>query len=123
MRFPVLVLGSFLGLAALAAAASAAVDDRPGAVVSILTMAYRPARTEVRAGDTVAWRDDSVRRHTVTASAGSWASERLGPHASFSHRFDGNGAVDYYCQVHPGMRAQVEVRRLLLTAPRDAAAP
>ena len=119
MRFPVLVLGSLAGLAALAPVASAA--DAP--MVSILTMAYGSARTEVLTGDTVSWRNDSIRPHTVSASDGSWTSERLLMHASFSHRFDTDGTVDYYCQIHPGMRAQVDARRLLLAAPRDAAVP
>jgi plastocyanin len=120
MRFPVLVLGPFVALAGLAAPVASA-EDAPA--VSILTMAYGSARTEVLTGDTVSWRNDSIRPHTVSASDGSWTSERLGMHASFSRRFDTDGTVDYYCQIHPGMRAQVEVRSLLLSAPRDAAAP
>ena len=119
MRFPVLVLGSLVGLAALAPVASA--EDAP--MVSILTMSYGSARTEVLTGDTVSWRNDSIRPHTVSASDGSWSSQRLLPHASFSHRFDADGTVDYYCQIHPGMRARVEARSLLLAAPHDAASP
>src|SRR5687768_9057971 len=118
MRPPALVLGSAIGLAVLAPAASA--EDAP--VVSILTMSYGSARTEVLTGDTVSWRNHSVQPHTVSASDGSWTSERLGMHASFSRRFQTAETVAYYCQIHPGMRAQVEVRSLLLTAPRDAAA-
>lgn len=119
MRFPALVLGSLVGLAVLAPAASA--EDAP--VISILAMSYGPARTEVLTGDTVSWRNHSVQPHTVSASDGSWTSERLPAHASYSRRFDTAGTVDYLCKIHPGMRAQVEVRSLLLTAPRDAAAP
>ena len=118
MRIPTLVLGSAIGLAVLAPAASA--EDAP--VVSILTMSYGSAQTEVLTGDTVSWRNDSVQPHTVSASDGSWTSERLVAHSSFSRRFETAGTVDYYCQIHPGMRAQVDVRSLLLTAPRDAAA-
>jgi plastocyanin len=122
MRYHVLAVGAALvALAVTSPAASAAVHDGP--VVSILTQAYGAERTEVLSGDTVSWRNDSVRPHTVTATDGTWASERLGPQASFSREFDGEGTVDYFCQVHPGMRAQVDVRRLMLIAPRDAAAP
>ncbi len=118
MRFPVLVVASLAGLAVLPSPASA-----DGPVVSILTQAYGSAHTEVLAGDTVSWRNDSVLPHTVSAADGSWASARLAPRASFSRTFDAEATVDYFCQVHPGMRAQVDVRRLLLTSPRDAAAP
>src|SRR5688572_33187550 len=119
MRIHALVLGSVMGLAVLAPAASA--EDAP--VVSILAMSYGSARTEVLTGDTVSWRNHSVQPHTVSASDGSWTSERLLAHASFSRRFESAGTVDYLCKIHPGMRAQVEVRSLLLSAPRDAAAP
>jgi plastocyanin len=122
VRLPALVIACSAALGAASPAAAAA-DDRPAPVVSILTTAYGSARTEVLSGDTVSWRNDSVQPHTVSASDGSWASDRLGPRATFSHRFEGDGTVDYFCQIHPGMRAQVDVRRLLLTAPRDAAAP
>src|SRR4029079_255382 len=33
------------------------------------------------------------------------------------------GVSAYYCQVHPFMRAEVDVHRLLIDAPHDAAAP
>jgi len=121
MRFPVLVLGPLIGLAALAGPVAAAPHDAP--TVSILATSYGSARTEILTGDTVSWRNDSGQPHTVTALDGSWTSERLGPQASFSHRFDAAGTFEYYCQVHPGMRAQVDVRTLMLDAPRDAAAP
>jgi hypothetical protein len=77
----------------------------------------------VLTGDTVTWRNDSVRPHTVSAADGSFASARLIASGSFSHRFDAAGVVGYYCQVHPFMRAEVDVHRLLLDAPHDAAAP
>jgi plastocyanin len=122
MRFSVLVVAATsLATAALASPAAAAPHDAP--VISILTMSFGSARTEVLTGDTVSWRNDSIRAHTVTASDGSWTSESLEPHASFSRSFDVDGTVEYYCRIHPGMRAQVEARSLLLAAPEDAAAP
>jgi plastocyanin len=121
MRFPALVLGAVVGLAVFAGPAAAVPHDGP--MVPILTMSYGSAQTEVLAGDTVTWRNDSIQPHTVSALDGSWTSARLGHHASFSRRFDAAGTVAYFCQLHVGMRAQVEVRSLLLTAPRDAAAP
>jgi plastocyanin len=124
MRLPVLVLVLVAGLAALGGpVASAAVEDRPGPAVSILTASYGSPRIDVLAGDTVTWRNVSVRPHTVAATDLSWSSQRLTPTATFSHRFDAPGAVSYYCQVHPSMRAEVDVHRLLLTPPREVAAP
>ena len=104
MRFSVLVVAaSSLATAVLASPAAAAPHDAP--VVSILTMSYGSARTEVLTGDTVSWRNDSIRAHTVSASDGSWTSESLAPQASFSRSFDVDGTVEYYCRIHPGETA------------------
>jgi plastocyanin len=121
MRLPVLLLASVCGLAALAPAASAAAPKGPE--VSILAAAFGSAKVDVLAGDTVTWHNDSVRAHTVSAVDGSFDSARLGVASSFSHQFTTAGVVGYYCQLHPFMRAEVDVHRLLLDAPHDAAAP
>jgi plastocyanin len=121
MRFPVLLLAVVSGLAAFGAPLAAA--DTAGPSVPIYAAAYGAPTVDVLAGDTVTWRNDSVRPHTVSAADGSFASDRLTASGSFSHRFDATGVVAYYCQVHPFMRAEVDVHRLLLDAPHDAAAP
>jgi plastocyanin len=121
MRFPVLLVALVCGLTALGA--PVAVADTGGPSVPIYAAAYGASKVDVLAGDTVTWRNDSVRPHTVSAADGSFASARLTARGSFSHRFDAAGVVAYYCQIHPFMRAEVDVHRLLLEAPRDAAAP
>jgi plastocyanin len=123
MRLPVLVVVFLAGLAALGGPRATASEGGSGAAVSILAATYGSPRIDVRAGDTVTWRNASVRPYTVAATDGSWSSQRLTPSAAFSHRFDALGVVAYYCQVHPSMRAEVDVHQLLLTPPRDAAAP
>jgi plastocyanin len=108
-----------------ASAASADMKMPPGggANVSILAAAYGSAKVDVLEGDTVTWRNDSVRAHTVSATDGSWASQRIVTSGEFSHRFVAAGVSAYYCQVHPFMRAEVDVHKLLLDAPHDAAVP
>jgi plastocyanin len=121
VRSHVLAAGAAIGLAALMApAASAAVHDP--SVVPIFGAAYGAPQIDVLAGATVTWRNESVRAHTVVAVDGGWASASVAPHASFSRRFEAPGAVPYYCSIHPGMRGEVDVHTLLLTAPRDPAA-
>jgi plastocyanin len=119
-----LALLTLLLFSALAAGASASMDAG-GAMseVPILAAGYGAPRVDILAGDTVTWRNDSVRIHSVAATDGTWASAHLVSTDSFSHRFDAPGAVDYYCQLHPFMRGEVDVHRVLLTAPREAAAP
>jgi plastocyanin len=121
MRFPVLLLAFVSGLAAFGAPLASA--DTKGPSVSILATAFGASKVDVLAGDTVTWRNDSVRAHTVSASDGSFASTRLAATGTFAHRFAAAGVVGYYCQIHPFMRAEVDVHRLLLDAPGDATAP
>jgi plastocyanin len=120
MRYALLaaLLASLFG--ASTASAKMPVD---GATVSILAAAYGSTNVDVLEGDTVTWHNDSVRAHTVSATDGSWASERIGTSGVFSHRFEAAGVSAYYCQVHPFMRAEVDVHRLLIDAPHDAAVP
>jgi plastocyanin len=119
MRFPVLLVVFASGLAAFGAPLASAETHGPS--VSILAAAYGTVKIDVLTGDTVTWHNDSVRAHTVSADDGSFASDRLAAAGMFSHRFDAPGVVGYYCQLHPFMRAEVDVHRLLLDTPRNAA--
>jgi len=117
-------------LAIGAATASAQIEhgghgmhDAPAAGVSMSASAYAPADIDVLVGDTVRWRNDSVRDHTVNADDGTWSSARLGIRDTYSHRFDDAGSVPYYCRLHVFMRGVVNVRRILLDAPREPGAP
>jgi plastocyanin len=94
-----------------------------GEAVSILFGTYSPPRIDVLAGDTVHWSNDSVRVHTVNADDGAWASARVPGSATFSHRFDTPGTATYYCSLHSFMRGEVDVHRVLLTAPSEPGAP
>jgi|1186.fasta_scaffold47216_2 plastocyanin len=124
MRFPLPLLVSVTALAALGApVASAAPDAGQSAAVPILVSSFASPRIDVLAGDTVTWHNDSIRAHTVTAGDGSWTSTPLAGSGTFTHQFADQGAVTYYCRLHPFMRGEVDVHRLLLTPPRDAAAP
>jgi plastocyanin len=94
-----------------------------GEGISIGFAAYSPKRIDVLAGDTVHWSNDSVRVHTVNADDGAWASARLSGSGTFSRRFDTPGTTTYYCSLHSFMRGEVDVHRLLLTAPSEPGAP
>jgi plastocyanin len=121
MRLALLIALFALLPAAPAAAAGMKADAGPN--VAILAASYGSARIDVLAGDTVTWHNDSVRAHTVSATDGSWASERLAASGVFTHQFTAAGVATYYCQVHPFMRAEVDVHNLLLDSPKEAAAP
>src|SRR4051794_30199435 len=115
-----LLILPMLALAGVAAAPAHA--DAPGSAVPILYDAFGAPRVDVLAGDTVTWRNASLRPHAVVAVDQSWSSERLAPSGAYSRQFDTPGPVSYYCQLHPSMRGEVDVHRLLLDAPKDSAA-
>ena len=74
---------------------------------------FFPSHLDVLVGDTVTWRNDSVRQHTVTASDESWDSGRLGARAVFRRRFDQAGQVGYFCRLHV-IPASLDVHSVLL---------
>jgi plastocyanin len=98
-------------------------DAGPATSVSMSTSAYAPTGLDVLVGDTVRWSNDSVRAHTVSAEDGTWSSARIIANDTYGRRFDDAGSVPYYCKLHPFMRGVVNVRRILLDAPREPGAP
>jgi plastocyanin len=61
-------------------------------------------------GTTVTWtNDDPTMPHTVTAADGSFDSGIMQPGDSWSHTFDKPGDLEYFCTLHPWMRAKVSV--------------
>ncbi len=77
----------------------------------------------VLAGDTVTWHNASLRAHDVAAEDRSWASPRLLMDAMFEFRFGTPGTYAYLCRLHPTMRGDIAVHRLLLDAAKEPAAP
>jgi plastocyanin len=129
---PALIAVAALGAAALVSAAPVAGDQTPsapGAVttpVSIGYANYSPAKIDVLAGDTVAWHNDSVRRHTVTHDGGAFDSGTIPTGSDFAHRVEQVGAFRYYCRIHAGIRGEVDAWELLLerpARPAEAAMP
>ena len=115
-------------LIALAASGAVAVAQMShgeaggGHSVSIGFGDFVPSHLDVLAGDTVTWRNDSVRQHTVTANDESWDSGRLGARAVFRRRFDEPGRVDYYCRLHV-IAGSLDVHRVLLDDSHEPSDP
>jgi plastocyanin len=109
--------------AAVVLAAPVAGDEMPSpaapesTAVSIGYGDYHPAKIDVLAGDTVAWHNDSVRRHTVTQDGGGFDSGTIPTGTDFAHRFEQAGAFPYYCRLHAGIRGEVDAWELLLERP------
>jgi plastocyanin len=126
MRRAAVAVGLAVALGAGAAPAWPQHGAEPGPATkipaSIGFAAVAPQHLDVLAGDTVQWTNDSVRTHTVTADDGAFDSGRIIPSATFSRMFTALGDVPYHCVIHPFIRGDVRVNRLLLAAPAQPAA-
>lgn len=108
---------------------AAPVSGGADTVVVALTnsLEFVPASIEIRAGQTVVWKNTSDLIHTSTDDsvreaiegdavlphgARSWDSGQLKPGESFSHTFTVSGTYHYFCQPHEpaGMKGVVRVR-------------
>jgi plastocyanin len=70
---------------------------------------FDPPTLDVRAGDTVVWRNTGTVQHTVTADSATFDSGLLDPGRTFEFRFDRPGVYAYHCTPHPWMQAVVRV--------------
>jgi len=124
-------LAATVAAAALATAATAAgqmdhaMHSAPaaGPAVSIGYASVAPTKIELVTGETVTWTNDSTRQHTVTADDGSFTSATLIPSDTYSRTFTAEGAIPYYCKLHPGIRGEVDVHDVVLDAQPLPAAP
>ncbi|WP_206785574.1 plastocyanin/azurin family copper-binding protein [Amycolatopsis sp. MtRt-6] len=85
--------------------------------------AYSPTALTVRVGDTVTWmQHDQAPHDVVTTSAPvAFRSPQLSAGQSWSYTFRQPGTYQYYCSVHPDMRASVTVLPAPTTAPPSTA--
>lgn len=82
------------------------------AAVSIERSRYAPEEIEVAVGAEVTFENLDPFAHTVTSASGSsldYDSGDLGEGDTFVQRFDEAGSYDYFCEIHPTMRATVVV--------------
>ena len=80
--------------------------------VQMANYAFAPASIMVNEGDTITWTNQDTAPHTVTTTSGPERlnSPYLSKGQSWSYTFTAPGTYQYYCTVHPDMRAQVIVR-------------
>ena len=78
-------------------------------LVEIRNYAYNPDPITVPAGTTVTWRNFDAVQHTATSTSGKFDSGIIGPGKNYSYTFQDAGTYDYYCTIHPYMKAQVVV--------------
>ncbi|EOD63423.1 cupredoxin domain-containing protein, partial [Amycolatopsis vancoresmycina] len=122
MRRAALAVACLLAFLALPPAGPAAAATQQ---VMMQDYAFSPAALTVRAGDTVTWmQHDQAPHDVVTTSAPvAFRSPQLSAGQSWSYTFRQPGTYQYYCSVHPDMRASVTVLPAPTTAAPKPSAP
>jgi plastocyanin len=82
--------------------------------VQMFTYAFLPASMTVKAGTTITWINNDEAEHTVATKDKMLDSPHLKtinikPGDSFSFTFDKAGTYEYFCAVHPAMKAKIVV--------------
>lgn len=94
-------------LAGLTAAHAA---ERSSAAIAVQEFKFAPSVLTVRVGTTVTWTNHDEETHTITSATGAFASAGLGHEEGFSQTFTRAGRYEYFCALHPHMRATVIVQ-------------
>jgi plastocyanin len=72
--------------------------------------AFSPGNLSVPMGATVTWTNDDNAPHNATDRGDAWQTDTIGEGESTSATFDRAGEYEYYCTIHPQMRARLVVR-------------
>jgi plastocyanin len=78
--------------------------------VTIQNFAFVPAELTVAAGDTVVWSNKDIVPHSATARDAAWDSKPIDANAAWRGVAPARGRHDYYCVLHPNMKATLVVR-------------
>jgi plastocyanin len=78
--------------------------------VRIEDFAFEPGNLEVTVGATVTWTNEDSVPHDATSTDGEWETSRLSKDESDTLTFGSAGTYDYYCSIHPSMKARLVVR-------------
>ena len=106
----VFLAGAALVVYAAAAEPAAAAPEAAGPRVEIKHHKYVPDTLTVPVGTTVTWvnRDEDV--HTVISTAEKFRSRGMDTDEQFSQTFTAPGTYEYFCTLHPLMKAKVIVK-------------
>jgi len=83
-----------------------------GAEVSLDHSHVQPARIEIKAGESVTFRNvvEMPGGHTVVADDGSFESPPLNKDQSWTHQFEKPGSYKFHLKQHPDTKGEIVVR-------------
>lgn len=86
-----------------------AIGQGQSVLVEIKKHTFDPDSITVPAGTQVVWRNFDSVPHTITSTNGMFDSGVVDQGKNFSHVFHDPGTYDYYCAIHPYMKAKIIV--------------
>jgi plastocyanin len=89
--------------------------------VTIFEYSFGPKVLNITTGTTVKWVDTGSLVHTSTDNESSpyWDSGSISPGSSYSKFFGNPGFYQYYCTIHPFMRAYVNATGSVVQTPQQ----
>jgi plastocyanin len=117
MPRPLLPLIAAAGSAAILALAGCGGDDggtatvlKPGDVVGMQNLRFKPDHVQVAVGQKITWRNDENIGHDVKADSGArFASDTFNKDGTYSFTPTEAGTIKYECTLHPGMDGTIDV--------------
>jgi plastocyanin len=102
--------GAFLRAIVAAFALGATAVPTCAATIRIASqsLVFKPAEVSAKVGDTVEWTNDDFVAHTATARNGDF-DVMIPPKKTASFVLKKAGTVDYYCRLHPNMKATLKI--------------
>ena len=76
--------------------------------IEIKSVAFAPAQTQVRVGDTLEWDNNDIVAHTATSQEGGF-DVNVVPGQKGSTAVKRPGTLSYICRYHPNMTGQIVV--------------
>src|SRR3989344_9467606 len=72
-----------------------------GSAISIKNFNFNPTIVNIKAGQTVIWRNEDSALHKIVSDSGNELnSESLAKGKNYSHLFNTAGAYEYHCEFH-----------------------
>lgn len=103
MRAAAAVFAASLALAASAAGVAAETIE-----ITIKGLKFTPAEVTAHVGDTIAWINEDIVAHTATGTSKEF-DVRIARGETGSVVLEGVGTVDYFCRLHPNMKARITI--------------
>ena len=79
--------------------------------ITIKNSKYTPASLTIHVGDTIIWKNDDDKDHTVIADDKSFKSENISSGDNYTIAFKKAGTFKYGCKYHPREKGTITVEK------------